>query len=70
MQGSFITRREKLDDKGKERVDFIKEKMIEEVEERVPKPRATLDMRPDKVRKEIFEKYQRMWDEVFREYGV
>ena len=44
--------------------------MIKEVEERVPKPRATLDMRPDKVRKEIFEKYQRMWNEVFREYGV
>lgn len=70
MPGSFNTRREKLDDKGKERVDFIREEMIKEVEERVPKPRATLDMRPDKVRKEIFEKYQRMWDEVFREYGV
>lgn len=70
MSGSFDTRREKLDDKGKERVDVLMEEMIKEVEERVPKPRATLDMRPDKVRKEIFEKYQRMWDEVFREYGV
>lgn len=70
MPETFATRREKLDDKGKERVDFLMEEMIKEVEERVPKPRATLDMRPDKVRKEIFEKYQRMWNEVFREYGV
>lgn len=70
MSGSFDTRREKLDDKGKERVDVLMEEMIKEVEERVPKPQATFDMRPDKVRKEIFEKYRKMWNEVFHEYGV
>ncbi len=70
MKDTLDMRKEKLDEIGKKRVDSIINDMMKEMERKVPKPKATFDLRPDRVRKKILDKYMRRIESVFLEYGV
>ena len=51
----------------KKKHDELLRRYVQEVNEKVPKPRATFDQKPDLVWKEIDKKYILMLDELTRE---
>lgn len=50
-------RKEELSEEARKEYDELERQMLKEFEEKIPETRATLDLRPDKVRKEITNKY-------------
>lgn len=50
-------RKEELSEEARKEYDELEAQMLKEFEENIPKPRATFDLEPDRVRKEITDKY-------------
>lgn len=50
-------RKEELSEEARREYDELERQMLKEFEEKIPERRATLDLRLDKVRKEITDKY-------------
>ena len=63
---SSMTRNELPIDKQRE-YDAIVEQCMKEIEEEVPKPRSSFDLRPDEIRRSITQKYLPKLEEILME---